>query len=64
MIHEVNIWGVLVAPISVYGVMALVLFAILRSFWRLTGLLQFIWHPPLFELAVYVSILSLLVLYA
>jgi hypothetical protein len=59
--HEAALLGVLFAPIVLYAIVALVIFVILR---RLLGsLLRFLWHPALFEVALYVSILSLLVLF-
>ncbi len=61
MITEVAIGGVFLAPIVVYALAASVIFAVVRFVLGLTGLLQRIWHPALFEVALFVSILSLLV---
>ena len=62
MLSEVSIGGIYVAPIVVYGVTAIPPFLICR--WALGhfGVLRNIWHPALFELAVYPTLLSLLIL--
>jgi hypothetical protein len=61
MLSEVNIGGIYVAPIVVYVVAAIPPFLICR--WALghLGVLRNIWHPALFELAVYLTLLSLLI---
>jgi hypothetical protein len=63
MMHEATLLGVLFAPIVLYAVVAFVMFVILRRLLGRLGLLRFLWHPALFEVALYVSILSLLVLF-
>jgi hypothetical protein len=62
VLSEVDVVGIYVAPIVVYAVAAIPLFLILR--WELghLGVLRNIWRPALFELAVYVTLLSLLIL--
>jgi hypothetical protein len=62
MIAEAHLGGVLFAPIVLYMLAAAAIFAVLRSLLGRTGLLAWAWHPALFELALYASILSLLVL--
>lgn len=58
---EINIFGVYVAPLAVLMVVAwLILVLLLRAANRF-GLLRHVWHPALFELAVYVIILSSIV---
>jgi protein AaeX len=59
---EVNLFGVYVAPISLMMVAA---WLILIGFRRVTariGLLRHVWHPALFVFAVYVIMLSSIVL--
>jgi hypothetical protein len=63
MIAELQVGGVFLAPIVLYAVVAAVIFGLCRFGLGATGLLQRIWHPALFEVALYVSILSLLVLF-
>jgi uncharacterized membrane protein (DUF106 family) len=62
MLSEVDVGGVYVAPIVVYAVATIPLFLILRWVLGHLGVLRNIWHPALFELAVYVTLLSLLIL--
>ncbi len=63
MMSEAAVLGVLFAPIVLYGVVAMVIFVLLRGLLGRIGLIRPLWHPALFELALYVSILSLLVLF-
>jgi hypothetical protein len=62
MLSEVNIGGIYMAPIVVYVAAAIPPFLICR--WALghLGILRKVWHPALFELAVYLTLLSLLIL--
>jgi hypothetical protein len=61
MISEVAIGGVFLAPIVIYALAAAFIFVACRFVFGVTGLLQRVWHPALFEIALYISILSLLV---
>ena len=59
---EVNLFGVYVAPISVMMVAAwMVTIALRRSAARF-GLLRDVWHPAIFVFAVYMIVLSTIVL--
>jgi hypothetical protein len=62
MLTESNVAGVYVAPIVLYGLAASLVFLLLR--WILTqlGFWRLVWHPGLFEIGLFVSILSALVL--
>jgi hypothetical protein len=62
MLSEVDVGGIYVAPIVVYAVVTIPLFLILRWVLGHLGVLRTVWHPALFELAVYVTLLSLLIL--
>jgi hypothetical protein len=62
MLSEVDVDGIYVAPIVVYGVLALPITLVLRAILFRLGALRLVWHPALFIFAVYVGILSLLVL--
>jgi hypothetical protein len=62
MLSEVDLGGIYVAPIVVYGIAAVPLFLILRWVLGHLGVLRHIWHPALFGLAVYLTLLSLLIL--
>lgn len=59
---EVNLFGVYVAPISVIIVAAWFVTIWLRWGAARFGLLRHVWHPALFVFAVYVIVLSSIVL--
>ena len=59
---EIDILGVYVAPISLMMVAAWVILVVLRRIADRFGLLQRVWHPALFVFAVYMIILSSIVL--
>jgi protein AaeX len=59
---ELDLFGVYVAPISVMLVIAWVVTIALRRAAIRFGLLRRVWHPALFVSAVYMIVLSSLVL--
>jgi protein AaeX len=59
---EVDLFGVYVAPISVMLVAAWVVTVALRRVAARFGLLRYVWHPALFAFAVYIIVLSSIVL--
>ena len=59
---EVNILGVYVAPISVMIVAAWLLMIPIRWTTARAGLLRHVWHPALFDFAIYLIVLSAIVL--
>lgn len=59
---EVNLFGVYVAPIFVMMIAAWLIFILLRRIANYFGLLRHVWRPALFELAVYMIVLSSIVL--
>lgn len=61
---EVNLLGVYVAPISVIMVAAWFVTIWLRWGAARFGLLRYVWHPALFVFAVYMIVLSSMVLLA
>ena len=60
---EINLFGVYVAPISVIMVAAWVVTILLRRLAARYGLLRYVWHPSLFVFAVYMIVLSSMVLF-
>jgi protein AaeX len=62
MLSEVDIGGIFVAPIVVHAAAAVPLFLICRRVLGHMRILRSTWHPALFELALYVAVLSVLVL--
>jgi hypothetical protein len=59
---EINLLGVYVAPISVMMVAAWFVTVALRRVAGRFGLLAYVWHPALFVFAVYIIVLSSIVL--
>jgi hypothetical protein len=61
---EIDLFEVYVAPISVMIVAAWLVTIVLRRFAVQSGLLRHVWHPALFLFAVYIIVLSSIVLIA
>jgi protein AaeX len=61
---ELNLFGVYVAPISVIMVAAWFVTIWLRWGAARFGLLRYVWHPASFVIAVYMIVLSSMVLLA
>jgi protein AaeX len=61
---EINLFGVYVAPISLMIVATWLLMLPVRWAAVRTGLLRHVWHPALFEFAIYMILLSSIVLFA
>jgi hypothetical protein len=59
---EVNLLGVYVAPISVMMLAAWFVIVVLRRVAGRFGLLAYVWHPALFVFALYIIVLSTIVL--
>ena len=59
---EVNVFGVYVAPISLMMVAAWLVLITLRRAGDHFGLLRYVWHRALFVSAVYMIVLSCIVL--
>lgn len=63
MLAEFNLFGVLISPIAVYSLAAIPVILFIRFLlWR-TGAIEWFWHVALFEVALYVCVLCLMVLY-
>jgi hypothetical protein len=59
---EINVFGVYVAPISLMMVASWLVLIALRRVADHFGLLRHVWHPALFVFAVYMTVLSSIVL--
>jgi hypothetical protein len=59
---EINLFGVYVAPISIWIVVTWIVTIALRRIADRFGLLSFVWHPALFVFAAYMILLSSIVL--
>ena len=60
--HEIDLFGVYVAPISLLIIAAWFVTVGLRRIADRFGLLRHVWHPSLFVFAVYIIVLSSIVL--
>jgi protein AaeX len=58
---EVNLFGIYVAPIVLIMAVAWFVYLVLRRAGDRFGLTPLVWHPALFELALYVIIVSSIV---
>ena len=56
--NEINLFGIYVAPITVIMGVGWVVYLVVRRASDRFGLIQRVWHPALFELALYVMIVS------
>jgi protein AaeX len=61
-LSEVNLFGVYVAPVSVMMVVAWLATITLRRLLVRFDLMRYVWHPALFVFAVYMILLSSIVL--
>ena len=61
-LSEVNLFGVYVAPISVMMVVAWLVTITLRRIIVRFDLMRYVWHPALFVFAIYMILLSSIVL--
>lgn len=60
MLKEINIDGVFIAPFAGYLLVAFVLFFLVRIVFDRYSIQRWVWHRPLFDIAVFVIILSLI----
>jgi protein AaeX len=60
---EIDFFGVYVAPIALILVAGALAFAVLRRATDRFGLLRRVWHPALFEIAVYAILVSSLTIF-
>ena len=59
MIGEINVYGVLLPPLLAWVALALLLSAGLRLGLTRLGFYRFVWHRPLFDLALLVILTGL-----
>jgi hypothetical protein len=58
---EIDIYGIFVPSLSVWMVTAFILSLPLRRALNFAGVYHFIWHRPLFDFALYVVLLGIVV---
>lgn len=63
MLSEFPLAGVYLPPFFVYACVALPIYLGLRFMLARSGVLRRVWHPGLFEFAISLCLVSLLVLY-
>ena len=61
---EIDLFGVYVAPLAVMAVIAWLVTLVLNLVANRLGLLRHVWHAPVFMSAIYVIVLSSIVLLA
>ncbi len=60
MLKEINICGVYFAPFAGYLVAALILFFPIHRFFDRIAIQRWVWHRHLFDVSIFVIILSLI----
>jgi len=60
MIKEINIFGVYIAPFAAYLLIALLIFIPVRLLFDRYAIHRWVWHRPLFDIAIFVIILSII----
>ncbi|MBE5272091.1 DUF1656 domain-containing protein [Stenotrophomonas sp. B2] len=63
MLSEFSFAGIYLPPFFAYACLALPIYLGLRFVLARSGVLRWIWHPGLFEFAISLCLVSLLVLY-
>ena len=58
MIGEFDIYGVYFPAFAVFAAIAFVLQVVIKRFLDAYGVYRFVWHRPLFDLAMYVVLLG------
>jgi protein AaeX len=60
MLKEVNFFGIYLSPFVAYLAVALLLFVPLRILFDRWTIQRYVWHRPLFDISIFVIILSLI----
>ena len=60
MLKEINIFGIFVAPFVGYLFAALLIFIPVRILFDRYAIHRWVWHRPLFDISIFVIILSLI----
>lgn len=63
MLTEFNFFGVFMAPIVVYAIAALPVTMLIRFLLWWSGIMKWFWHLALFEVALYICVLCLMILF-
>jgi hypothetical protein len=60
MLKEIDIFGVFIAPFAGYLFLALLIFIPVRMLFDRYAIQRWVWHRPLFDISVFIIILSLI----
>jgi hypothetical protein len=60
MLKEIDLYGIFIAPFAMYLLIALLIFAPVRMLFDRYAIQRWVWHRPLFDISVFVIILSLI----
>ncbi len=58
MIGEVSLYGIYVPPLLLLALLALLVSRVLSGLLARAGLYRLVWHPALFDLALFVIVLG------
>lgn len=58
MIHEIDVYGMLMSPLMLWVNLAFMLTGLLSHVAGRLGLYRFVWHKPLFDLSLLVIVLG------
>lgn len=61
--HSVEFLGFYLPPLALTALAAIVIFVLLRWLLGRLGFYRFVWHPPLFNVALYVVLLGAVVFF-
>jgi protein AaeX len=60
MLKEIDIFGVFIAPFAGFLFIALLIFIPVRMLFDRYAIQRWVWHRPLFDISVFIIILSLI----
>jgi hypothetical protein len=60
MLKEVDIYGIFIAPFAAYLFVAFLIFIPVRILFDRYAIQRWVWHRPLFDISVFMIILSLI----
>ncbi|MGD9511427.1 MAG: DUF1656 domain-containing protein [Geminicoccaceae bacterium] len=61
MIREIDLFGIYLSPMVGYALAAVLASVVLRRVLRRLGAYRLVWHPPLFDAALFVIVLAAIV---
>ena len=61
-LKELDLFGIYMPPMFLYGAAAMLIWLAVRQGFAWMGLYRFVWHPALFNTALYILILATCVL--